>query len=173
MRSVYIFILSVFVGLCFLCFQHTVTCVCSLTWPILIKSLLLTMLMITNFSSYYIHSFMTSTIHVKKDSVLCGSKKYPSRDPFAHLLKGSLQTFLNGKRENEPLFFAAPSLCSYLLLGLALSINYSRFCNIHFKCSILQPLPIRIGPCIQWVLICWIAWYTCIVANYNVSQRYY
>eukprot|EP00970_Alexandrium_tamarense_P017855 scaffold11816_cov145-Alexandrium_tamarense.AAC.1 len=31
----------------------------------------------------------------KKDSVLCGSKKYPSRDPFAHLLKGSLQTFLN------------------------------------------------------------------------------
>ena len=29
------------------------------------------------------------------DSVLCGSKKYPSRDPFAHLLKGSLQTFLN------------------------------------------------------------------------------
>ena len=29
------------------------------------------------------------------DSVLCGSTKYPSRDPFAHLLKGSLQTFLN------------------------------------------------------------------------------
>eukprot|EP00804_Cyclotella_cryptica_P023401 CCRYP_000523-RE/>CCRYP_000523-RE protein AED:0.14 eAED:0.14 QI:2217/1/1/1/0.90/0.75/12/690/1071 len=42
-----------------------------------------------NFVSISFHGFQTI------DSVLCGSKKYPSRDPFAHLLKGSLQTFLN------------------------------------------------------------------------------
>ena len=37
----------------------------------------------------------TGVPHIMEHSVLCGSKKYPSRDPFAHLLKGSLQTFLN------------------------------------------------------------------------------
>eukprot|EP00584_Thalassiosira_punctigera_P001492 CAMPEP_0172534620 /NCGR_PEP_ID=MMETSP1067-20121228/6914_1 /TAXON_ID=265564 ORGANISM="Thalassiosira punctigera, Strain Tpunct2005C2" /NCGR_SAMPLE_ID=MMETSP1067 /ASSEMBLY_ACC=CAM_ASM_000444 /LENGTH=1239 /DNA_ID=CAMNT_0013319433 /DNA_START=10 /DNA_END=3729 /DNA_ORIENTATION=+ len=37
----------------------------------------------------------TGVPHILEHSVLCGSKKYPSRDPFAHLLKGSLQTFLN------------------------------------------------------------------------------
>ena len=37
----------------------------------------------------------TGVPHVLEHSVLCGSRKYPSRDPFAHLLKGSLQTFLN------------------------------------------------------------------------------
>lgn len=43
------------------------------------------------------HVFVSITPCLFKtiDSVLCGSKKYPSRDPFAHLLKGSLQTFLN------------------------------------------------------------------------------
>jgi hypothetical protein len=28
-------------------------------------------------------------------SVLCGSRKYPTKEPFVHLLKGSLNTFLN------------------------------------------------------------------------------
>jgi Zn-dependent M16 (insulinase) family peptidase len=37
----------------------------------------------------------TGVPHILEHSVLCGSRKYPSRDPFAHLLKGSLQTFLN------------------------------------------------------------------------------
>jgi Zn-dependent M16 (insulinase) family peptidase len=37
----------------------------------------------------------TGVPHILEHSVLCGSKKYPSRDPFAYLLKGSLQTFLN------------------------------------------------------------------------------
>lgn len=43
-------------------------------------------------SSFYCQTF---EITLLPDSVLCGSEKYPSRDPFAHLLKGSLQTFLN------------------------------------------------------------------------------
>ncbi len=33
--------------------------------------------------------------HIMEHSVLCGSKKYRTKDPFAVLLKGSLQTFLN------------------------------------------------------------------------------
>lgn len=33
--------------------------------------------------------------HVLEHSVLCGSRKYPVKDPFAELLKGSVQTFLN------------------------------------------------------------------------------
>jgi presequence protease len=33
--------------------------------------------------------------HILEHSVLCGSRKYPAKDPFVQLLKGSLQTFLN------------------------------------------------------------------------------
>ncbi len=33
--------------------------------------------------------------HILEHSVLCGSKKYPLKDPFVELLKGSLNTFLN------------------------------------------------------------------------------
>lgn len=33
--------------------------------------------------------------HILEHSVLCGSKKYTSKEPFVELLKGSLQTFLN------------------------------------------------------------------------------
>ena len=37
----------------------------------------------------------TGVFHIIEHSVLCGSKKYPLKDPFAELLKGSLNTFLN------------------------------------------------------------------------------
>ncbi|MCF8107954.1 MAG: insulinase family protein, partial [Desulfohalobiaceae bacterium] len=33
--------------------------------------------------------------HIVEHSVLCGSKKYPLKEPFVELLKGSVQTFLN------------------------------------------------------------------------------
>lgn len=33
--------------------------------------------------------------HILEHSVLCGSKKYPTKEPFVELLKSSLQTFLN------------------------------------------------------------------------------
>mmetsp|Transcript_18406 Transcript_18406/g.46329 ORF Transcript_18406/g.46329 Transcript_18406/m.46329 type:complete len:1103 (+) Transcript_18406:46-3354(+) len=33
--------------------------------------------------------------HVLEHSVLCGSRKYPVKEPFTELLKGSMQTFLN------------------------------------------------------------------------------
>lgn len=37
----------------------------------------------------------TGTPHIIEHSVLCGSKKFPPKDPFVELLKGSLNTFLN------------------------------------------------------------------------------
>ena len=37
----------------------------------------------------------TGVPHILEHSVLCGSEKFPLKDPFQELLKGSLQTFLN------------------------------------------------------------------------------
>lgn len=37
----------------------------------------------------------TGVPHILEHSVLCGSRKYPVKEPFVDLLKGSLQTFLN------------------------------------------------------------------------------
>jgi Zn-dependent M16 (insulinase) family peptidase len=37
----------------------------------------------------------TGLPHILEHSVLCGSKKFPSKDPFVELVKGSLNTFLN------------------------------------------------------------------------------
>ena len=37
----------------------------------------------------------TGVAHILEHSVLCGSDKYPVKEPFVELLKGSLQTFLN------------------------------------------------------------------------------
>ena len=37
----------------------------------------------------------TGVFHIIEHSVLCGSEKYPVKDPFVELLKGSLNTFLN------------------------------------------------------------------------------
>ena len=33
--------------------------------------------------------------HILEHSVLCGSRKYPIKEPFVELMKGSLNTFLN------------------------------------------------------------------------------
>lgn len=37
----------------------------------------------------------TGLPHILEHSVLCGSRKYPSKEPFIELVKGSLHTFLN------------------------------------------------------------------------------
>ncbi|MDR1490853.1 MAG: insulinase family protein [Desulfovibrio sp.] len=37
----------------------------------------------------------TGVAHILEHSVLCGSEKYPVKEPFVELLKGSLHTFLN------------------------------------------------------------------------------
>ncbi len=37
----------------------------------------------------------TGIAHIMEHSVLCGSRKYPVKEPFVELIKGSLKTFLN------------------------------------------------------------------------------
>ena len=37
----------------------------------------------------------TGVFHILEHSVLCGSNKFPVKEPFVHLLKSSMQTFLN------------------------------------------------------------------------------
>lgn len=37
----------------------------------------------------------TGIPHILEHSVLCGSRKYPVKEPFVELIKGSLHTFLN------------------------------------------------------------------------------
>ncbi|MEA1971390.1 MAG: insulinase family protein [Thermodesulfobacteriota bacterium] len=37
----------------------------------------------------------TGVAHILEHSVLCGSRRYPVKEPFVEILKGSLQTFLN------------------------------------------------------------------------------
>lgn len=37
----------------------------------------------------------TGVAHITEHSVLCGSRKFPAKDPFVELCKGSLNTFLN------------------------------------------------------------------------------
>lgn len=37
----------------------------------------------------------TGVAHIMEHSVLCGSRKYPVKEPFVELLKGSMKTFLN------------------------------------------------------------------------------
>ena len=37
----------------------------------------------------------TGVAHIVEHSTLCGSKKYPLKEPFVELVKGSLNTFLN------------------------------------------------------------------------------
>ena len=37
----------------------------------------------------------TGVAHITEHSVLCGSRKFPVKDPFVELVKGSLNTFLS------------------------------------------------------------------------------
>ena len=37
----------------------------------------------------------TGVFHILEHAVLCGSARYPVKEPFVHLLKTSMQTFLN------------------------------------------------------------------------------
>lgn len=37
----------------------------------------------------------TGVAHIIEHTVLCGSRKFPLKDPFVELAKGSLNTFLN------------------------------------------------------------------------------
>lgn len=43
----------------------------------------------------------TGICHIIEHSLLCGSKKYPTKEPFVNLLKGSMATFLNAMTASD------------------------------------------------------------------------
>ena len=43
----------------------------------------------------------TGVCHIIEHSVLCGSEKYPLKEPFVNLIKGSMATFLNALTAND------------------------------------------------------------------------
>ena len=49
------------------------------------------------------------TPHIMEHSVLCGSRKYPSKDPFVELVKGSLNTFLNAMTYSDKTMYPVAS----------------------------------------------------------------
>jgi Zn-dependent M16 (insulinase) family peptidase len=51
----------------------------------------------------------TGVAHILEHSVFCGSRKYPVKDPFLELLKGSLQTFLNAYNYTDSTSFLTAS----------------------------------------------------------------
>ena len=51
----------------------------------------------------------TGVPHIIEHTVLCGSKKYPPKDPFVELVKGSLNTFLNAMTFPDKTIFPVAS----------------------------------------------------------------
>ena len=60
----------------------------------------------------------TGVCHIIEHSVLCGSDKYPLRDPFAELLKSSLNTFLNAMTYEDKTVYPVSSRCERDFLNL-------------------------------------------------------
>lgn len=60
----------------------------------------------------------TGVFHIIEHSVLCGSKKYPLNDPFAELLKGSLNTFLNAVTYEDRTVYPVSSRCEKDFMNL-------------------------------------------------------
>ena len=52
----------------------------------------------------------TGVPHITEHSVLCGSRKFPIKDPFVELCKGSLNTFLNAMTYSDKTVYPVASL---------------------------------------------------------------
>lgn len=52
----------------------------------------------------------TGVAHILEHSVLCGSKKYPIKDPFNELAKGSLNTYLNAMTYSDKTMYPVASV---------------------------------------------------------------
>ena len=61
--------------------------------------------------------------HILEHSVLCGSRKYPIKEPFVELMKGSLNTFLNA--------FTYPDRTCYPVASANLQVQLALFKDSH------------------------------------------
>ncbi len=53
----------------------------------------------------------TGVFHIIEHSTLCGSEKFPAKEPFVELLKGSLNTFLNAMTYEDRTVYPVSSRC--------------------------------------------------------------
>lgn len=60
----------------------------------------------------------TGVAHILEHSVLCGSKHYPTKDPFLYLLKSSLNTFLNAMTYPDKTMYPVASVVPKDFLNL-------------------------------------------------------
>ena len=61
----------------------------------------------------------TGVFHILEHSVLCGSDKFPVKEPFVDLLKSSMQTFLNAMTFPDKTMYPVASTNDQDLLNLA------------------------------------------------------
>jgi len=75
--------------------------------------------------------------HILEHSVLCGSRKYPVKEPFMELMKGSLQTFLNAMTFPDKTLYPVASRNKkdfYNLMGVYLdAVFYPQLSENTFK----------------------------------------
>ena len=60
----------------------------------------------------------TGVFHIMEHSVLCGSKKFPIKDPFTELLKGSVTTYLNALTSGDKTLYPVSSKNAKAFRGL-------------------------------------------------------
>lgn len=61
----------------------------------------------------------TGVFHILEHSVLCGSRKFPVKEPFVNLLKSSMQTFLNAMTFADKTMYPVASTNEQDLINLA------------------------------------------------------
>lgn len=81
----------------------------------------------------------TGVAHIVEHTVLCGSKKYPSKDPFVELAKGSLNTFLNAMTFSDKTIYPVAS-CNDKDFENLMSVYMDAvfYPNIYYKKAIFQ-----------------------------------
>ena len=60
----------------------------------------------------------TGVFHIIEHSVLCGSEKFPLKDPFSELIKGSVSTYLNALTYSDKTLYPVSSKNDKAFLGL-------------------------------------------------------
>lgn len=77
--------------------------------------------------------------HILEHSVLCGSRKFPSKEPFVELLKGSLKTFLNAMTFPDKTMYPIASRNTKDFFNLMdVYLDAVLYPNIHTKPEILK-----------------------------------
>ena len=81
----------------------------------------------------------TGLPHILEHSVLCGSRKFPLKDPFVELAKGSMNTFLNAMTFSDKTMYPVASRNDQDLLNLMdVYLNAVFYPNLYEKPEILM-----------------------------------